>query len=77
MSIILTNIQRPSNCGHAVLTVNEDGVTKQFKVYEGDITDGFSDLPYPPKQMLVLLWMKYKKAQGSSWASMINQTIIE
>jgi len=69
MAITITAVTRDggSNCQHVTITVNDEGSTRTVKTSYGEIDaflDERFDSPQEMKKALVLLWARYRRAQG-------------
>lgn len=59
-----TRINGPA-CNHVAISVNHEGVTRTFSTSFAEIDNTLKDMTVPEQiQMLVILWAKYRRAQG-------------
>lgn len=78
MSIKITDIQRlnPAPCTHWLVTVDEDGVSRTFRISTQDFQSAFEDFPGKHKGALVLGWVRYRLEQGATLQDLLNVVIV-
>ena len=73
MSLSITSVVRENGagCDHLTVTVDHEGVSRQFKTSFGDIDALIASLGgvIPATKTLVMLWAAYRRAESRSVVS--------
>lgn len=71
----VTNIDRAHGplCKHYIVTVNHEGVSRQFPVNETDVDELIDSLggPLAAQKDLVILWLAYRRAMNRALTGVV------
>jgi hypothetical protein len=62
MALTVTSLTRENGptCGHFIVEINDEGVTRTFKISESEIRDYLQSID-GYKKALVIAWLRYRK----------------
>lgn len=77
MALTIDAIQRvhPAPCRHYLVTVSEDGVSREVHTSIDEMREGEFDYE-DWRVRLILLWARYKLLNGATPASLVGQTVV-